>query len=98
MDLHQNVRLTWRSRETLANKILIEKGTKDRCQVVPPLPHPGFARYAGSRAFMRNYATQARYASATTPTNSTLSSVLLHARTGDVEVLSNHGTQAAERG
>jgi transposase InsO family protein len=27
MDLHQNARLTWRSRETLANKILIEKVT-----------------------------------------------------------------------
>ncbi len=27
MDLHQNARLTWRSRETLANKIMIEKIT-----------------------------------------------------------------------
>jgi transposase InsO family protein len=27
MDLHQNARLTWRSRETLANKIMIEKVT-----------------------------------------------------------------------
>ena len=27
MDLHQNARLTWRSRETLANKIMIEKLT-----------------------------------------------------------------------
>lgn len=27
MDLHQNPRLTWRSRETLANKIVIEKLT-----------------------------------------------------------------------
>ena len=27
MDLHQNARLTWRSRETLANQILIEKVT-----------------------------------------------------------------------
>ena len=27
MDLHQNARLTFRSRETLANKIMIEKVT-----------------------------------------------------------------------
>jgi hypothetical protein len=26
MDLHQNARLTFRSRETLANKIMVEKG------------------------------------------------------------------------
>src|ERR1700732_2553800 len=29
MDLHQNARLTWRSRETLAHKIMIERLTLD---------------------------------------------------------------------
>ena len=60
MDLHQNARLTFRSRETLANKIMIEKVTfeggcsrlqrqpQDRRQVAPPLSHPGSARLAGS--------------------------------------------------
>jgi len=30
MDLHQNARLTWHSREALAHKIMIEKVTQDR--------------------------------------------------------------------
>ena len=60
MDLHQNARLTFRSREALANKIMIEKMTlkaaaaafnvsrKTAAKWVEPLSHPGFARLAGS--------------------------------------------------
>jgi hypothetical protein len=41
MDLHQNARLSFRSRETLADQIMTEKVTsKDRRQVGPPLSHP----------------------------------------------------------
>ena len=41
MDLHQNARPSFRSRETLADQIMIEKVTsKDRRQVGPPLSHP----------------------------------------------------------
>jgi len=60
MDLHQNARLTFRSRETLANQIMIEKVTlkaaaaafnvsrKTAAKVGPPLSHSGVARLAGS--------------------------------------------------
>jgi hypothetical protein len=49
MDLHQNARLTFRSRETLAKKIMIERVTQYRRRVGPPLSHPGVARLAGRR-------------------------------------------------
>ena len=59
MDLHQNARLTFRSRETLANKIMIEKLTlkaaaaafnvsRKTAAKCPPLSQPGVARLAGS--------------------------------------------------
>jgi leucine-zipper of insertion element IS481 len=60
MDLHQNARLTFRSREALANQIMIEKVTLNAAAAafnvshttaakwVPPLSHPGVARLAGS--------------------------------------------------
>jgi hypothetical protein len=60
MDLHQNARLSFRSREALAKKIMIERLTvnaaaaafsvsrKNRHEVAPTLSHSGLARFAGS--------------------------------------------------
>jgi hypothetical protein len=60
MDLHQNARLSFRSREALAKKIMIERLTvnaasagvqlqpKNRHEVAPTLSHSRLARFAGS--------------------------------------------------
>ncbi len=47
MDLHQNARLTFRSREALANQIMLAKGTKNRRQ---PTERPKSAAGGGIQA------------------------------------------------